>query len=239
MPDRRRHRGPHPEDARLFAAESIPALRAAVADVAWLLGRGYPETAVIELVGNRYSLTSRQRVAVWRSSSSDEAVARRVSRKRCLEDLRGRALRIDGYNVLITLESALSGGVLLVGRDGCIRDLARLHGTYRRVEETDRALTLVGELLTEHEPRRVTWLFDRPVSNSGRLAQRVRELAAASGWPWEAKAVPDPDRELIATSDRIATSDGQILDACEAWVDLVGPLVTERIPDAWLVSLGA
>ena len=43
-------------------------------------------------------------------------------------------------NVLITLESALGGGVLLRCRDGCLRDMASLHGTYRIVDETDPAL---------------------------------------------------------------------------------------------------
>src|SRR6266404_1471952 len=45
-------------------------------------------------------------------------------------------LLIDGFNLILTLESALGGGVMLVGRDGCYRDMASVHGTYRRVEET-------------------------------------------------------------------------------------------------------
>ena len=37
VPDTRKHRGPHPEDARLFADAMLPRLRAAVADLSWLL----------------------------------------------------------------------------------------------------------------------------------------------------------------------------------------------------------
>src|SRR3712207_7730451 len=44
-------------------------------------------------------------------------------------------------------------------------------------------------------PASVLWLLDRPVSNSGRLAQRVRELAAARGWPWQVEAVFNPRSE--------------------------------------------
>ena len=58
-------------------------------------------------------------------------------------------LGIDGYNVLITIESALPGAFIFRGRDTCDRDLASLHGTYRRVEETRPALTLIGEVLEE------------------------------------------------------------------------------------------
>ncbi len=43
MPDHRAHRGPHPDDAELFRADAIPRLRAAVADLSWLLGRGYAD----------------------------------------------------------------------------------------------------------------------------------------------------------------------------------------------------
>ena len=63
--------------------------------------------------------------------------------------LRGRPLRIDGFNLILTLESALGGGIVLGGRDGCYRDLASVHGTYRRVEETRPALDLSTRLLAD------------------------------------------------------------------------------------------
>ena len=56
---------------------------------------------------------------------------------------RGSPLRIDGFNLILTLESAVGGGVVLGGRDGCYRDMASVHGTYRRVEETRSALAAV------------------------------------------------------------------------------------------------
>ena len=41
MPDKRKHRGPHPEDAKLFAAEAIGDLRLALTDYSMLLTKGY------------------------------------------------------------------------------------------------------------------------------------------------------------------------------------------------------
>ena len=41
MPDKRSHRGPHPEDGRLFVPEQWPALQAAVGDLSWLLSHAY------------------------------------------------------------------------------------------------------------------------------------------------------------------------------------------------------
>ena len=44
MPDRRTHRGPHPEDAELFAPERAAAARAAAGDLCWLLAGAMPPT---------------------------------------------------------------------------------------------------------------------------------------------------------------------------------------------------
>ena len=41
MPDTRTHRGPAPEDERLFHPKAWPALRAATQDLCWLLSRAY------------------------------------------------------------------------------------------------------------------------------------------------------------------------------------------------------
>ena len=61
----------------------------------------------------------------------------------------GQRIAIDGYNVLITIEAAMSGGCIFKARDGCLRDLASIHGTYRKVNETIPALQLIGEFLKE------------------------------------------------------------------------------------------
>ena len=58
MPDRRHHRGPHPDDASLFAPSVWPVLREAVADYCWLLSHGYASNSSLKLVGDRYELVS-------------------------------------------------------------------------------------------------------------------------------------------------------------------------------------
>ena len=75
MPDKRAHRGQHPADAMLFASDRIPDIRYAVADYSLLLGKGYAEKSSLKLVGDRFALTERQRLAVMRSSCSDEHVS--------------------------------------------------------------------------------------------------------------------------------------------------------------------
>jgi hypothetical protein len=171
MPDRRTHRGPHPEDARLFSAAMRPVLREAAADFGWLLDRGYAHDSALKLVGDRYKLVARQRMAVSRCTCCEADAARRRSHEVGREQLRGAMLWIDGYNVLTSIEAALAGGVILAARDGAYRDMASMHGSYRKVAETLPALELLGRELAADEVSACRWLLDRPVSNSGRLRE--------------------------------------------------------------------
>ena len=234
-PDRRRHRGAHPEDARLFEGARLASLRVAVSELSWLLSRGYQTKSALKLVGDRHSLRERQRLAVSRAACPEENCARR--RASLVDEVKGEGLVVDGFNLVITLEAALSGGVLVLGRDGCLRDLSSVHGSYRTVEETERAIVLAGEALEPLAPGSVLWLLDSPVSNSGRLAARVREVASGRGWPWEVRAEFNPDREIVK-SDRVAvTSDSNVLDGVERWLNLGRLIVQKYVGQAWVIDL--
>jgi hypothetical protein len=221
----------------LFAAERLADLRAAVAELSWLLTRGYASKSALKLVGDRYELTERQRLAVSRAACSDAALARRAARCLRRDEVKNEQLIVDGFNLIITLEAALGGGVLLLCRDGCIRDLSSVHGSYRAVAETERAILLIGDALVTLQPAAVRWLLDKPISNSGRLAERIRELAAERGWPWSVELVFNPDGELAASAHVAVTSDSNILDKAARRVDLGRHLVEAHLPESWLIDL--
>ena len=239
MPDRRRQRGPHPKDEDCFRAEALTTLREAVAELSWLLSRGYPKRASLELVGDRHALRDRQRRALRSCAAADDERLRRRAAEIAPHDLAGETLLVDGYNVLLTLESALSGAAVLVGRDGAYRDLASMGRHYKRVETTRPALELAVSWCLRRGCRDTVWLLDRPISNSGRLAALMRNLAREHDWPFEVRLVANPDRELVAASDIVATSDSGILDRCRRWVNLPGAVIRSRIPDAWIVDLSS
>ena len=212
-------------------------LREATGDLCWLFDRGYAGASALKLVGDRYALKQRQRIAVARCSSSKAAVERRTAKRIDPRHLAGQELWVDGYNVLTTLEAALGGGIVLAACDGCYRDMASMHGSYRKVAETIPALTILGEVLASRKIERVHWLLDSPVSNSGRLKQIMADLADESGWPWTIELVPDPDTLLAATEHVVATADSTILDRCRHWVNLARSIVDEHIPQAAIVDL--
>ncbi|MHC4365170.1 MAG: DUF434 domain-containing protein [Planctomycetota bacterium] len=266
MPDKRTHRGPHPSDVKLFASSNIAALRLGLADYSFLLTKGYAEKSTLKLVGDKFSLTERQRLAIMRSACSDQQLASRQEREIEVGAVAGRRVAIDGYNVLITveaamsdavifkgrdgcfrdlasihgtyrIEAAMSDAVIFKGRDGCFRDLASIHGTYRKVTETIPAVRLIGQFLHEVGVTDCLWLLDSPVSNSGRLKTLIGKLAGENGWNWEIELLISPDAKLVKSDLTVVSSDGVVLDRCKSWVNLARAIIEEKIPDAWLVDM--
>lgn len=139
--------------------------------------------------------------------------------------------------VLTTIEAALAQGVLLGGRDGCVRDLASMHGSYRHVDETEPALTLIGQTLDQFSLATCCWYLDRPVSNSGRLRARLEQLAAARGWPWQVELSTHVDAELAASPHIVATADSVILDRCRRWFNLAREVLVHGLRNAALLDL--
>ena len=154
--------------------------------------------------------------------------------------MQGRSLVIDGLNVITTIEVALAHGVLLLGRDGCMRDMASFHGSYRLVEETDRAVCVLVEVLESMRLSAVTVYIDRPVSNSGRLAEVVRRTAAAKQFQIEARTADAVDETLKASDAVVATADSAILDQCGDWLNLARIAIErhrDELAPLWLLDL--
>ena len=236
-PNRQRHRGPHPADRELFSGAARARLRAAAVDYCHLLSRGYGAASALKLVGDRHELHARQRKGVERCSCAEAERARRLASRVEMDSLDGSTVAIDGFNQLITLETAIDGGVVLRGRDGAYRDLSGVHGTWRRLVASGRALEALGEVLVERGVARATWFVDRPVSNSGRLAEMIRALGDERHWRWTAEVVADADAVLLASSDIVITSDSRILDGCQRWAEVMGMAMQRAAKGAWVVDL--
>lgn len=235
MPDRRRHRGAHPEDAELFGEAHLDRMRAAVAELSWLRTRDYAEPSALKLVGDRHQLHGRQREAVRRAACTDGQLASRARREIALAD--APRVGVDGFNVIITVESALAGGVVLVGRDGAYRDLASVHGTYRRVADTERALALIGRVAADADVVELVFYLDRPVSNSGRLRALIEAALRPFPFGVVVELCPDPDRVLATDHDVVASSDAHVMDRAPAWTPLARRVIDDHIPEAWRLDL--
>jgi hypothetical protein len=106
-------------------------------------------------------LSRRQRIAIARCACSRQAQARRQGHCVAASQLREQELWLDGFNVLTAVETALGGGVILVGRDGCCRDVAGIYSHYRKVEETVPALQAIGRMTSQWGVAQ--WVFGKGV----------------------------------------------------------------------------
>lgn len=232
-----RNRGKQPNDDKLFAVKWHPTFTEAVNDFCYLLSRGYADNSVAQLVGNRYRLNKRQRTALVRVSASKQQIEQRIQKACKAQDLKGKRLEVDGFNLLILLESALSGAYIFKSRDTTYRDISSVHGSYKRVRKTEEAILLVGQVLKELELKEVHWYFDQPVSNSGRLKTRLLELSTAHAFNWSVDLVLDPDKVLAKSEAIVVSSDSWVLDHAPQWFNLPAYLIEHHLTDLNIIEI--
>jgi hypothetical protein len=204
-------------------------LQKAAEDFRYLLDRGFPRKASLELVGNRYQLTTDDRHLLHRGVFSDADSMLRRKRKVPIKEIKNKNLAIDGYNVIITIEAALSGRLLILGDDGFIRDISGLSGGFKKSEKTEEALQFVFDLIKKTQPNQTLFLFDAPISKSGKLAQEVRDQMRKENLSGDAMAVRVPEKILIGFPGVVATSDTAIIDQSKEVADLAGYIVTQQL----------
>lgn len=224
-----RNRGKNTGDDTLFGLEKqIDKLRLAVQDMNYLLSRDYTERASSELVGNRYKLKTRQIQALRGASASENQIQNRKSKQVEISDLKDKIIYLDGFNILILLESLISEAYIFKGLDDCYRDLSGVHGTYKRVNQTQKSIELVSRFFQKAKLQKLFWIFDKPVSNSGRIKQIILEFTQENNLNWEVDLQFNPDKFLAENAEIIVSSDAWILDHCKKWFNVIDYLIQEE-----------
>jgi hypothetical protein len=180
-------------------------------------------------------LSERQRLAVVRAIAVSSTLQSRHNRQLMSEKL-GKKVFIDGLNIIITLEVALSQGTLIRCMDSVIRDLAGLRGTYRLIDKTEEAIRLIGEKLAAWKIKEAVFYLDSPVSNTGRLKAKI--LETLSGFPFQVtvELIYNAD-VLLEKSEQVITSDAIILNKCSSWINLTTEIIKENLTDVKLIDL--
>ena len=222
-------RGYSPNDHKEFSNQSIEKLYKAGKDLQYLLNQGYNIKGASAFVGNHYLLSERQRLALVRAISADDCI--RIRRSKEIRNIPyGSTVNIDGFNTIITLEVALSESLLLKCIDGTIRDLAALRGTYRLIDKTETAIILIGKSLEKNNVGKAVFYLDAPVSNSGRLTQRIVELLNQFSFEVQVEVIHNVDA-VLEKLDNVITSDAIILDRCISWINLNRKIIEEIMGD--------
>ncbi|MDE7138744.1 MAG: DUF434 domain-containing protein [Ruminococcus sp.] len=218
-------RGFVPTDAREFGtSENLEKLRKSAEEVYFLVNRGYVMKNAVTFVGNHYLLSERQRTAVARSVSAEENIKIRKNKELSDSDVAGKVLYIDGFNTVITLEIAYSDSMLFRCMDGTIRDIAGLRGTYRLIDKTDMAVNAISETLARLNIEKAVFYLDAPVSNSGRLKQKILEIMQSKSFETEVYIENSVD-SILESKSCVVTADALILDKCGSWYNLTDTVI--------------
>ncbi|WP_456423738.1 DUF434 domain-containing protein [Thermococcus sp.] len=183
-------------------------LEEAYRDLKYLLNRGYRKSVALKFVANHYRLTKTERHLLARCVFSDEWIEEVGKKLLSPEEVRDRVLAIDGFNVLITLESLLEGKAILC-EDNLVRDL-EYKGRYRTHDETEDNVRLIISTLAELSPSRVIFFYGKNNPGSGSLRAITLRAIEDFGLSGEVCLVKSPDFELKAF-EVVATADTGII----------------------------
>ncbi len=201
----------------------------AAKDLRFLLERGYPKESAVTFIGNHYQLRLLERDVIFRGVFTKGVVLKR--KRKCVQpaDLAGARLVIDGYNCLITLESAIRGLPVFKADDGFIRDASRVFRGFRQTEKTRTAWKLIERMLVDYPPEKTVVLLDKPMSRSGDLAVRIRKWMKLSGISGTCITVKRVEKSMLRLDGIKASADSAIIDDAQRAFDLSGHIITRRL----------
>ncbi|MHA1860905.1 MAG: DUF434 domain-containing protein, partial [Candidatus Ranarchaeia archaeon] len=196
-----------------------PLLLEAASDLRYLLNRGYNREGALRLIVDRYLLSKEDRMVLYRNIYRTDVVNQRMKKIVKPSDIRDQIIRIDGYNVLITIETGIMGDFIVQGDDGFLRDIAGRHRSYTGGEVTSNALEMIINGIDKLKPSKVTILFDRPISHSGKLSSLCTRLFRERNILGVSETSHHVDRDLLSEQGIICSSDSVILDSARSIFD--------------------
>ena len=189
-------------------------------ELKFLLERGYRKDSSLGFVGDHHQLDAKARNRLMREVYSGQEISDTESKLTPIEELEGKDLAVDGFNVIITVEAALFRGEAFVCQDGIMRDNTMAFSNYKITDRTLAAADRVIGVLAKYRPRQAVWVFDSGISGSGKIAEHVRRKMADAGLKGESTTSPDADGRLLGLNMATATSDTVLIHKLESIVDL-------------------
>jgi hypothetical protein len=184
----------------------------AAEDYSLLLNKEYPETPALKVVGDRYRLTGLQRMILFRGITSREKIAARSVK--ISNDIKGKKLFIDGYNVLFTIMNYLLGKTVFIANDGLLRDAGAAYGKVEDETFFYKAADLLFTFIKESGVITIVIYLDGPMPDSPAHIKELEAKMTKAGIDGKVILAKPADGELKKVCDGIvATSDSGIIDA--------------------------
>lgn len=195
-------------------------LREAAADIRYLLDRGYPQKGAVGFVCAHYRLDTEAMYLLLRTVVAREVAEKRKAKFLPCDRIEGNYIVIDGYNIIIGMESVLEKKSYLCD-DGVIRDIKGISRNYKSSGSTETAIELILQFLKENKPAYVCFLLDSQISKSGQLASVLRGKIREFGLEGDARTSKHVDYDLKNSKYVVASSDGVIIDEVEKVVNFL------------------
>lgn len=202
----------------------------AVKDFRYLLSRNYNRESALAFIGDKHQLSKEERLTLYRGVYAPQSAEKHRRKLLSIDAVRGKSLAVDGYNVLITIETMLSDKPLVLCDDHFIRDVSAVHGKHKPTGKTRNALRIILKFLNKFKPMKVCFSYDAQVSRSGELATLTRTLMEKVGLKGSARAVKQADVYALKSGDIITSSDAVIIEKAKKVVDLAGEIVKVVAP---------
>jgi len=207
-----------------MAFNSQDKIKNATLDLRYLLNQNYRKKVALNFVANHYLLDKNCRNYLARSVFSDSLSQSRKSKIVNLNEINDSILFLDGYNVIITVESILNKEKIILADDGFIRDNQAVFGKFKFTKKTISALSLIFDCISLHPPQYIEFYLDKQVSFSGKLAHEIEKMMENYDLNGSAVLSNNVDYHLVQEcSESICiagTSDGIIIDKVEKVVDI-------------------
>jgi len=203
-------------------------LKEAADDLRYLLSRGYNRKGSVSFVGDKYQFDRKERLVLYRAVYDSKTAEKHSRKKLQIDAVAEKVLAVDGYNVVITIESMLMDKPLILCDDSFVRDISAVHGSHKPTVVTEDALRMTLSFLRAYKPLRVGFFFDSQVSHSGELASMTRNLLEDHGVNGKAEAVKKADTSALEYGEIVASSDAVLVEKAKKLVDLAGELARRR-----------
>jgi len=169
---------------------------AASRDYLYLKRRLYSTRSILEIVGNHYQLNTEERNVLYRGFVAKTDIKHRRYKVLGEKQVRGKVLKIDGYNQLITIESYRKGNFVFVASDGVVRDSASVHRSYKPSPFTEEILNKLLKNLNSLELERIEFYYilkraELVATSDSVIIDEVKNIFDLAGWfihrIWKAK----------------------------------------------------
>jgi hypothetical protein len=200
----------------------------AAEDLRYLLGRGYGRISSVKFIGDKHMLDKPQRLLLYRGVYPPDAATAHQKKLVTPGDLRQTGLSVDGFNVLLTVNSALKGVPVFLCDDGFVRDVSEIHSSASK-EDLTKPLQHTIASLSDLKTGGAHFVFDRLISKSGEFSKQVAQELRSNSVPGGASTATSADFEVLKKGGIVSSSDSIIIERAERVFDLAAYVIMNKL----------